>query len=190
MVKTGIILLSITLSVNMQAAGRYNEIRKYDRYFEEYSRKYFGPEFDWRYFKAQAIVESGLDPDAKSLDGALGIMQVLPATFDEIREKNPIDLGNEKTPQWNIAAGIFYDRILWETWDSERSTQERIKFMFGSYNAGKKDVLKAQDIAIEKGLNPYKWESIEKTLPEIIGESATETIDYVKEINLIYKVLK
>ena len=32
---------------------------RYDPTFRKYSRRYFGPAFDWRYFKAQGFAESG-----------------------------------------------------------------------------------------------------------------------------------
>ena len=62
---------------------------EYDEYFRKYSKRYFGPHFDWRWFKAQAIAESGLKHDAKSWVGAVGVMQIMPATFEEIRRANP-----------------------------------------------------------------------------------------------------
>ena len=35
---------------------------RYDDTFKRYSKRYFGAGFDWRYFKAQGMAESGLDP--------------------------------------------------------------------------------------------------------------------------------
>ena len=42
----------------------YNRFTEFDRHFSKYSKRYFGAGFDWRYFKAQAIAESGLQVDA------------------------------------------------------------------------------------------------------------------------------
>ena len=88
---------------------------KYDRYFQKYSKRYFGPNFDWKWFKAQAIAESGLNPNALSNTGARGLMQILPSTYAEIRKKNPY-FSHINEPRWNIAAGIYYDRFLYGYW--------------------------------------------------------------------------
>ncbi|BBO84110.1 hypothetical protein DSCO28_46760 [Desulfosarcina ovata subsp. sediminis] len=48
-----------------------------------------GPAFDWRHFKAQAVAESRLQAAAKSRVGAVGLMQIMPRTFAEIRRKQP-----------------------------------------------------------------------------------------------------
>jgi membrane-bound lytic murein transglycosylase F len=90
---------------------------------------------DWRWFKAQAIAESGLKPDARSRSGARGIMQIMPRTFREIQKKNA-HLKDMDSPRWNIAAGIYYDRQLYRKWVSPPPGEERLYFAFGSYNAG------------------------------------------------------
>jgi membrane-bound lytic murein transglycosylase F len=107
----------------------------YDVHFKKYAKHYFGPNFDWRWFKAQAVAESGLKPNAKSKSGARGIMQILPSTFSEIQKKNP-HLKDMDSPRWNIAAGIYYDRQLYKRWVSPPPGEERLYFAFGSYNAG------------------------------------------------------
>jgi membrane-bound lytic murein transglycosylase F len=108
---------------------------KYDPHFRKYAKHYFGPGLDWQWFKAQAIAESGLNPKAKSANGARGIMQILPSTYREIQEKNP-HLQDMDSPRWNIAAGIYYDRMLYKRWKSPPPGSERLYFAFGSYNAG------------------------------------------------------
>jgi soluble lytic murein transglycosylase-like protein len=49
---------------------------RYDPTFRKYTKRYFGPAFDWRLFKAQAIAESNLNVGARSPVGARGIMQL------------------------------------------------------------------------------------------------------------------
>jgi membrane-bound lytic murein transglycosylase F len=168
----------------------YNRMVKFDKYFSKYSKRYFGPGFDWRFFKAQSIAESGLESDARSPVGAAGIMQIMPRTFEEIMRKNAYIKGTRLQPRWNIAAGIFYDRMLWKTWTAPRPYRDRIDFMFGSYNAGKGNILKAQKVAEKQGLNPNLWETITTALPRVTGRRSRETIDYVDKIDRIKEVLR
>ncbi len=168
----------------------FNKLTKYDRYFSKYSKRYFGPGFDWRYFKAQAIAESGLKENAKSPVGALGIMQIMPATYKEIIHKNPYIKGGVNQARWNIAAAIWYNRYIWDDWTAKRPFGDRLNFMLGSYNAGKGNILNAQKIAKKRSLNHNLWESIEVTLPKITGHHSKETLGYVEKINKIKKELK
>lgn len=186
LVGTGILLSSPPAL----AYERYNAVLKYDPYFKKYSKRYFGPGFDWRHFKAQAVAESRLKADVRSRVGAVGVMQIMPRTFKEILRKNPSIKGSRSQPRWNIAAGIYYDRQIWKVWKAERPFQDRLNFMFGAYNAGKANVLKAQKVAASQGLNPNLWNAIEVSLPEITGRHSRETIGYVRKINTIKEVLK
>ena len=187
---TILLILLLVLPLQAHAFSRYNGVLKYDLYFSKYSKRYFGPEFGWRLFKAQAIAESRLKADARSKVGAVGIMQIMPKTFQEIKHKNPTIKGSRKQPRWSIAAGIYYNRLLWKAWKADRTRQDRINFMFGSYNAGKGNIIKAQRIARKKGLNPRKWKSVEQNLPAVTGKWSRETIGYVRKINHIKEVLR
>lgn len=187
-----LIILILFLSCPIPSFGyeRYNRVAKYDSYFKKYSKHYFGPGFDWRYFKSQAIAESNLDSDAKSHVGAKGIMQIMPKTFKEIKYKHPSIKGSTLQPKWNIAAGIYYDRNIWKLWKEKRPFKDRLAFMFGSYNAGKGNILKTQKLAKSKGLDPNRWSSIEKNLIHVTGKHSKETIGYVDKINKVKGVLK
>jgi membrane-bound lytic murein transglycosylase F len=169
---------------------RYNEVTQYDHYFSKYSKRNFGPNFDWRYFKAQAIAESRLKKDAQSQVGAAGIMQIMPRTYAEIVKRNRYIKGSDKNPRWNIAAGIYYNRSIWNIFKAERPFQDRLDFMFGAYNAGKGNILKAQRHTTATDLNPNLWSSIEKTLPRVTGKHSKETIGYVEKIKEVKSVLK
>lgn len=169
---------------------QYNRVVKYDKYFKKYSKRFFGVAFRWQFFKAQAIAESRLKPHARSSVGAEGIMQIMPRTFKEIRRKNPYIEGKRTHPRWNIAAGIYYDRTLWNVWRAERPFMDRVRFMFGSYNAGKGNILKAQDVAENQGLNPNIWLSIQSSLPDVTGKRSKETIQYVEKIEKTKEVLR
>ena len=153
---------------------------KYDHYFKKYSKHYFGPQKDWHWFKAQAIAESGLDPKAKSKAGAIGIMQIMPATFNDIKKKQPL-ITSLSEPKWNIAAGIYYDRLLYKKWmKTNLPAGQRLAFSFASYNAGHRKVRKAYNKAENKDGTVYAWGQVAPYTP-----SATR--HYVKRISGLMK---
>jgi membrane-bound lytic murein transglycosylase MltF len=160
--------------------------KKFDQYFRKYAKRYFGTGFDWKWFKAQAIAESHLKPDAKSWVNAKGIMQLMPKTFHEIKKKNPsfVDI-NE--PRWNIAAGIYYDRRLYKKWRAERPFKDKISFTFASYNAGFRNIVKAQKKAKNQGLNENLWHNIKSVAPKVSGWRHEETVGYVDKITTMMK---
>jgi membrane-bound lytic murein transglycosylase MltF len=154
-----------------------------DATFRKYSKRFFGVAFDWRVFKAQGMTESNLDPGAQSRAGAHGIMQLMPSTFFEVRSRNP-DFATIDEVEWNIAAGIYYDRRLWLQWLSDSVAQDDHRhFMFASYNAGRTPILKAQGIARRRALDPRLWSSIEEVAPAVPGWRHRETVDYVRRIS-------
>lgn len=169
---------------------RYNRVTDYDRHFSKYTKRCFGPAFDWRHFKAQAIAESRLDNHAVSYAGAVGLMQIMPSTYKEITGRHRHIKGSSNDPQWNIAAGIAYNRSIWNIFKAKRPFQDRLDFMFGAYNAGKGSIIRAQRRAKRNGLDPNRWHSIEKTLPRVTGRRSRETLGYVKKIKVIKQALQ
>lgn len=156
----------------------------YDVYFNKYSKRYFGPGFNWKWFKAQALAESALNEDAVSYVGARGIMQVMPATFSEIKMKNNLIIGHIDDPRWNIEAGIYYDSQLFKTWKAERPFDDRLCFMFASYNAGLGNVLKGQKqcMAYYPARNCNLWENIVLVASNVSSWKSSETLEYVNRI--------
>lgn len=155
--------------------------RQYDDTFRKYSKRFFGPGFDWRLFKAQAMAESHLDPSAASRVGARGLMQLMPSTFREIASRNP-EFQSIDDPTWNIAAGIYYDHRLWSQWTDPLVDQERIRFVLGSYNAGRGTLLRARSIAEQRRLDIGQWSSICMVAPEVPKWRHHETLGYVDKI--------
>ena len=154
---------------------------RYDDTFRKYAQRFFGPGYDWRIFKAQAMAESNLEMNAKSWVGARGLMQLMPSTFKEVRSKNPEIVSIDK-PEWNIAAGIYYDRQLWNLWNEQQGRNGCESFMLGSYNAGRGTLLRAQDLARIRVLDPALWGSIQTVAPEVPKWRHEETLTYVERI--------
>ncbi len=158
---------------------------RYDETFRRYSKRYFGPAFDWHYFKAQGMAESGLDPTATSWVGARGIMQLMPSTYQIIASRRP-GFGAIDDPEWNIAAGIMHDRYLWKLWATSISERERPAFMFGSYNAGEGTIKRARSAAQGAVGSAEEWVHIERVAPTVPRWRYRETLDYVRKIERYY----
>src|SRR5262245_17153052 len=86
---------------------------RYDAHFQKYTKRFFGPGYDWRLFKAQSMAESNLNPNARSWVGARGPMQLMPRTVEGGKTQNP-DRGLGRHDELNIAAGIAHARQEWE----------------------------------------------------------------------------
>lgn len=155
---------------------------RYDDTFRKYSKRYFGVGYDWRLFKAQGMAESNLDSAATSWVGARGIMQLMPATFHEISSRNP-EMTRIDDPEWNIAAGIYYDRQLWKLWAKDSVEDHRQEFMFASYNAGRATILNAQQVARADALDYRTWPAIESVAPKVKRWRHTETLGYLRKVD-------
>ena len=175
----------------LESAARARAFKKiterYDPTFRKYTKRYFGPGFDWRYFKAQGFAESGLKATAKSWVGARGVMQLMPSTYQEIASHRP-EFGTIDQPEWNIAAGIMHDRYLWGLWQSSVSEDERHHFMFASYNAGEGTINRAFGVAKARVPAPA-WSSVEQIAPTVGRWRYTETLGYVRRIDSAYSKL-
>ena len=162
------------------AQGRVDADR-YDDIFRKYSKRYFGIGVDWRWFKAQGMAESDLTPTARSRVGARGIMQLMPSTYQEIRSAVP-HFGRIDDPEWNIAAGILFDRDLWRRWSPDIPESERWPFTFAAYNAGPGPILRARQAAAARQWDHSAWPVIERVAPDIARWRYAETLDYVRRI--------
>jgi soluble lytic murein transglycosylase-like protein len=160
---------------------------RYDPVFRKYTKRYFGPAFDWKYFKAQGYAESGLHATARSQVGARGVMQLMPSTYQEIASHRP-EFGPIDQPEWNIAAGIMHDRYLWELWGSGIPDDDRHHFMFASYNAGEGTINRALGVARIKG-SGAGWSSVEQVAPSVRRWRYLETLGYVRRIDSTYAKL-
>jgi len=176
-------LLALTAPAGAQNSARY------DGTFRKYTKRYFGVGFDWRYFKAQGMAESDLEPTAKSRVGARGVMQLMPSTFHLIATQRP-DFSSIDDPEWNIAAGILHDRDLWRLWEPIVPDSQRANFMFASYNAGEGTITRAAAIARAQRLDHASWPSIETVAPTVPRWRYRETLGYVRKIGANYEVLK
>ena len=99
------------------------------QYFQKYGAQY---DVDWLLMGAQGYQESQLNQNAKSRVGAVGVMQVMPATGKDMK------VGDIRETEANIHAGIKYMRwMIDEYYEKEPMTKlDKALFAFASYNAG------------------------------------------------------
>ena len=116
--------------------------------------------------------ESGFDPEATSHLGAIGLMQVMPETSQQ--------LGFEEyeEPKDNIHVGAYYLKYLENKFNKfDLDSLEQIKFTLAAYNAGLGHVLDAIRLAESYGKNPKVWDNnvdyfmLHKSQPEIYRDS-------------------
>jgi membrane-bound lytic murein transglycosylase MltF len=145
--------------------------------FRKYSTEY---EVDWLLMAAQGYQESGLDQKVKSKVGAVGVMQVMPATGKELK------VGDIHQLEPNIHAGVKYIRFMIDTYyaDEPMTEVDKALFAFASYNAGPNRIRSLRKVAKERGLDPNKWfNNVERVVSEKVGR---ETVQYVSNIYKYY----
>jgi membrane-bound lytic murein transglycosylase MltF len=164
-----------TSSVAMQRFQQTAEI------FRKYGDQYG---MDYLLMMAQGFQESGLNQDAKSHVGAIGIMQVMPATGAKMK------VGDIRQLEPNINAGVKYIRFMVDEYFADEPTDDlnKILFAFAAYNAGPGRVGQLRKQAAAQGLNPNVWtENVEMVAAARIGP---ETVTYVSNIYKYYVAYK
>jgi len=145
--------------------------------FRKYSDQY---QLDYLLMAAQGFQESQLNQDAKSQVGAIGVMQVMPATGKEL------NVGDITNVDANIHAGVKYVRFMIDQYfkDEPMDQLNRGLFTFASYNAGPGRVRQLRKEAEKRGLDPNVWfGNVEQIASERIGR---ETVTYVSNIYKYY----
>lgn len=149
--------------------------------FRKYGQQYG---FDPVMLAAQGFQESQLKQSAKSHVGAIGVMQIMPATGKELK------VGDIKQIEPNIHGGAKYmDQLMTRYFpDAKFSENNRTLFAFASYNAGAGNISKMRKEAEKRGLDQDKWfNNVEVITAEKIG---METTTYVRNIYKYYVAYK
>ena len=156
------------------------QIRKFKELmaiFRKYGDKY---DIDYLLMMAQGYQESQLDQSVKSKVGAIGVMQVMPATGRELK------VGDVTKLEPNIEAGVKYMRFMVDQYfkDEPMDRLNKALFAFASYNAGPNRIERLRKDAAARGLDPNVWfNNVERIAAEKIGR---ETVTYVSNIYKYY----
>jgi membrane-bound lytic murein transglycosylase MltF len=160
------------------------EIKKFQdtvALFRRYADRY---DLDHLLVMAQSYQESRLDHAAKSQVGAIGIMQVMPATGKDLK------VGDISQLEPNIHAGVKYIRFVIDNFYAKEPIDKlnQMLFAFAAYNAGPGRMSKLRKEAATKGLNPNVWfANVENVAAARIG---SETVTYVANIFKYYIAYK
>ena len=151
--------------------------------FKAYGAKYH---FDPLMLAAQAYQESQLDQEARSPVGAIGLMQVMPATGAEL------GVGDITLADPNVHAGTKYmDRLMTRFFpDATFDDVNRTLFAFAAYNCGPGNMRKLRQAAEKRGLDPNVWfNNVEVVTADRIGLETTTYVRNIFKYYVSYKLL-
>jgi membrane-bound lytic murein transglycosylase F len=170
--------------------GGTSELSPYDALVKRYADRH---DFDWRMIVAQIYEESGFDPTARSFAGAVGLLQVLPRTAEEL---GVVDL---EDPETNIRTGLEYLTWVRERFEEDLPVRDRMWFTLAGYNVGPGHVRDARRLAAQEGWNPDRWfDNVERAMlmlsrPEYARNArhgycrGSEPVQYVRKIRSRYE---
>jgi membrane-bound lytic murein transglycosylase MltF len=121
------------------------ELKKFQEtvaFFQKYGSEY---NVDYLLMMAQGFQESTLNQEAKSSVGAVGIMQLMPATGKQMK------VGDIHQEEANIHAGVKYIRFMVDKYFANEPMDDtnKLLFAFAAYNAGPGRILFARGSAQE-----------------------------------------
>ena len=164
----------------VKKAGADAELKRFREvvaYFRKYGSQY---NLDWMLMAAQGYQESRLDQQAKSHIGAVGIMQIMPATGKELK------VGDIARIEPNIHGGVKYIRFVIDRYyiDEPMDDFNKVLFAFAAYNCGPTRVRQLRRETAVRGLDANVWfDNVERIAAEKIGR---ETVTYVRNIYKYY----
>jgi membrane-bound lytic murein transglycosylase MltF len=164
----------------VQNATSEQELKKFNLLvglFQKYGKEY---DIDWLLMAAQGYQESQLDQGRHSAAGAIGVMQVMPATAEKMQ------VGDVTELEPNIHAGVKYIRFIVDQYykSEPMDTLNKVLFAFAAYNAGPARIRALRTEARTLGLDPNVWfDNVERVADYRIGR---ETVQYVANIYKYY----
>ncbi len=134
--------------------------------------------FDWRLLAAQALQESGLDPSRRSSHGAVGLMQIMPATARQMGYA-----GDLTDPAGNVdTAARYMEHILAEYFPGlrQRDSAQAHLMALAAYNSGPTRLARLRATAESRGFDPDRWfDNVELIVAREVG---LEPVTYVANI--------
>jgi membrane-bound lytic murein transglycosylase MltF len=136
--------------------------------FETYGKKY---DVDYLLMAAQGFQESRLDQAARSQVGAIGVMQVMPATGKDLK------VGDITQVDPNVHAGVKYFRFMMDQFfkDEPMTQLDKGLMTLASYNAGPGRIRQLRRETARRGLDPNVWfGNVERVVSERVGRETVQ----------------
>ncbi len=164
---------------------------RYEKEFRQASTKH---KVDWRLLAAIGYQESLWTPDATSKTGVRGLMMLTQNTAQAMGVVNRLD------PKQSIAGGAKYFALVHSGLTETISEPDRTWFALAAYNIGIAHLADARKLAKAEGLNPNKWQDVQKMLPRLAQKKwysktrygyarGGETVHFVRNIRRYYDIL-
>jgi membrane-bound lytic murein transglycosylase F len=165
-----------------------NRLSPYDKIIKKNAEK-LG--WDWRLLASLIYQESKFDAEAQSGMGAVGLMQLMPATATRF------GVDDVSIAEQSLEAGTKYLLYLDRFWKKKiPNKEERIKFILASYNVGQGHVLDAYKLTAKYAGNKSQWDEnvatylLHKSSPKYYSDPVVklgycrgkEPVKYVKEV--------
>ncbi|WP_460418640.1 MltF family protein [Pseudomonas sp. microsymbiont 2] len=137
-------------------------------------------QFDWLNLAALAFKESTLNPQARGVGGAHGLMQITPAAAQRV------GVSNTATVDGNVQASARYLALIRRKFFSSPvlNERERMAFILAAYNLGPERVQAMRAEARRRGLNGNQWFfQTERVAMEQVGMGP---VNFVNSVNKYY----
>ncbi|WP_340669012.1 lytic transglycosylase F [Phyllobacterium sp.] len=173
----------------LQRAYSGDDVERFKQLIEIFRKHGKAYSFDYLMLMAQGYQESKLDQAKRSPRGAVGIMQLLPATA---RDKSVGITGIDKDRDRNVEAGSKYLRYLIDNYLDEPEIKERDRQLmaFAAYNAGPGNLNKFRNRAKQMGLDPNIWfGNVENSAADIVGRETVQYVSNIFEYYVAYSML-
>ena len=157
----------------MKYALRDGEISPFDDLFRSYAKPI---EWDWRLLAAIAYCESHFNPEAKSKNGACGIMQLMPRTAGNYGCVDSLLFD----PESNIKAGSELLHDLERRLQKKGIDHDLVYFTIAGFHAGLGHIFDAIVMADSLGYNPVLWhDNVEECL-KLKSDPEYYNLEYVR----------
>jgi membrane-bound lytic murein transglycosylase MltF len=184
--RQGTLTGNIVLKRYTQDTARVQRVRRSEhsqalrRLRESFETHAAAHELDWVLLVAQAFQESRLGADTENSHGAVGIMQIKPASAAEA------GVQDISTDDGNIEGGAAYLRHLIDHYFDDPSLGPTMRqvFAIAGYNAGPSRIRNLRRKTAAAGLDPNVWfDNVEVLVAREVGR---ETVRYVSNIMKYY----